>query len=409
LSGDGTIVARLLSLQGGSSSQSTGVMIRESLDAGSANAYATFASSSFIYFTNRPSTGANSSFQTNSVAVTFPYWVKLVRSGNNFSVYSAPDGINWVQIGTTQTIPMAQNVFIGLAVSANTNSALATATFDNVSISTAAAPAPNISSISPTSGPVGTQVLVSGSAFGASQGGSKVTLNGAPLTINSWSATSITITIPSGATSGPLVVTVAPSMTNSNPVTFTVIASSLPPQWLDQDVGVVGPAGSASYANGTFTVQASGQWIWNFADGMHFVYQPLSGNGTIVARLLSLQGGSTSESTGVMIRESLDAGSANAYATFASGSFIYFTERPSTGANSSLQTNSVAVAFPYWVKLVRVGNNFSVYSSADGVNWVQIGTTQTITMAQNVFIGLAVASDDNTKLATATFDNVTIQ
>jgi hypothetical protein len=39
-----------------------------------------------------------------------------------------------VQVGSTQTIPMGQNVLIGLAVSANTTSALATATFDNVSI-----------------------------------------------------------------------------------------------------------------------------------------------------------------------------------------------------------------------------------------------------------------------------------
>jgi hypothetical protein len=134
----------------------------------------------------------------------------------------------------------------------------------------------------------------------------------------------------------------------------------------------------------------------------------LSGDGTIVARLLSLQGGASSESTGVMIRETLDPGSAHAYAAYGGSSFIYFTERPSTGANSSLQTNSIAVTFPYWVKLVRAGNTFSVYSSSDGVNWVQIGVSQTIPMAQNVFVGLAVCSDDNTKLATATFDNVTI-
>jgi hypothetical protein len=39
-----------------------------------------------------------------------------------------------VQVGATETISMAQNVYIGLAVSANNNSVLATATFDSVSI-----------------------------------------------------------------------------------------------------------------------------------------------------------------------------------------------------------------------------------------------------------------------------------
>jgi hypothetical protein len=256
---------------------------------------------------------------------------------------------------------------------------------------------------------VGTQVVISGSAFGASQGSSVVTLNGTPVTVNTWTATSITITIPSGAASGPLVVSVAPGMTNSNPVLFTVTSTSLPAQWSDQDVGSVGLAGSASYANGTFTVKASGNAIWYAADGMNFAYQPLSGDGTITARLLSLQGGAPSQSTGVMIRESLDPASAHAYATFAGGSTIYFTERPSTGAASTLQTNSLAVTLPYWVKMVRTGNNFSAYSSPDGVNWTQIGVTQSIPMAQNVFLGLAVSADTNFALTTATFDNVSIQ
>src|SRR5437016_6179265 len=404
LSGDGTIIARLLSLQGGSGSESTGVMIRETLDPGSTHMYAAFSQAA-LWAAFRASTGGSTSGQSVS-NVTLPNWVKVIRSGNSFSGYESSDGVNWVQIGTTQTIPMAQNVYIGLAVSANTNSALATATFDNVSISTVAAPAPSITSISPTSGPIGTQVVISGSGFGTSQGGSVVNLNGAPVTINSWSATSISITIPSGATSGPLVVSVAPSMTNSNPAIFTVNSQALPPQWLDQDVGIIGPAGSASYASGTFTINASGQWIWNFADGMNFAYQPLFGDGTIIARLLSLQGGSGSESTGVMIRETLDPGSTHMYAAFSQAA-LWAAFRASTGGSTSGQSVS-NVTLPNWVKVIRSGNSFSGYESSDGVNWVQIGTTQTIPMAQNVYIGLAVSANTNSALATATFDNVSI-
>ena len=63
-----------------------------------------------------------------------PYWVKAVRSGSNFTAYSSPDGLNWVQTGTSQTISMAQNVYIGLVVSSGSTSTLATATFDNVAI-----------------------------------------------------------------------------------------------------------------------------------------------------------------------------------------------------------------------------------------------------------------------------------
>ena len=69
--------------------------------------------------------------------------------------------------------------------------------------------------------------------------------------VNSWSNTSISITIPSGATSGLLVVSVAPSMNDSNPIVFTVTSQSLPSGWLDGDVGEVVLAGSSSYTNGS--------------------------------------------------------------------------------------------------------------------------------------------------------------
>jgi hypothetical protein len=66
--------------------------------------------------------------------VTLPYWVKLVRSGSTFTGFASPDGVNWAQVGASQSINMAPNVYVGLAVSSNDTSRLTTATFDNVSI-----------------------------------------------------------------------------------------------------------------------------------------------------------------------------------------------------------------------------------------------------------------------------------
>jgi regulation of enolase protein 1 (concanavalin A-like superfamily) len=195
-------------------------------------------------------------------------------------------------------------------------------------------------------------------------------------------------------------------MNCSNPLTFTVLGS-LPNGWLDQDLGQVATAGSASYANGVFTVSASGQWIYSTADGMHFVYQPLNGDGTIVARVVSTSGTPYPEA-GVMIRETLTANSAHAfmaYEPYPSAS-TYFYWRPSTGASTSSSPSAIP-ALPYWVKLVRSGSTFSGYISADGANWVQVGATQTISMAQNVYIGLAVSgNDNNTASANVNFDNV---
>ena len=58
--------------------------------------------------------------------------------------------------------------------------------------------------------------------------------------------------------------------------------------------------------------------------------------------------------------------------------------------------------------MVRVGNNFTGYTSTDGATWTQVGTTQTITMAASVYVGLAVNSHLDGTLATGAFTNVAI-
>ncbi len=403
LSGDGTIVARVVSLQGSSAAQA-GVMIRETLDPG-ANHVFLFDYSSAIWMTERTTTGASSSYNSFGSA-TLPYWIKLTRSGNLFTMYASADGVNWLPQGTSQTVSMAQSVYVGLAVSNRTTSSLATVTFDSVSVNSATAPAPVITAVSATTGSIGSQVVISGTGFGGTQGGSAVLLNGAAVTINLWSATSITITIPPGATSGPLLVSVAPNMNDSNAIVFTVTSQPLPVSWLDQDVGAVGMAGNASYANGTFTVAGAGLGtFFSSSDGFHFVYQPLSGDGTIMARVVSLQGSSTAQA-GIMIRETLGADANHVY-LFDYSSAIWMTERTSTGASSSYNSLGSAT-LPYWIKLARSGNVFTMYGSTDGVNWTQLGASQTVSMAQSVYAGLAVTSRSTSSLATATFDNVSV-
>jgi hypothetical protein len=408
LSGDGTLVARLLSMQGGGGYASAGVMIRETLTASSRNAKtAEWPLYNGFYFDERPATGGNT-IEPGNLSLTLPYWMKISRSGNTFSSYASSDGVNWVQLGTSQTINMAQTVYVGLAVNSGSTTSLTTATFDNVSVNSAAAPAPVITSVSATSGSIGNQVAINGANFGASQGNSTVLLNAAPVTINTWGASSINITIPTGASSGPLVVSVAPSMNDSNPVVFTVTSQPLPNTWLDQDIGSVGLVGSASYSSGTFTVNGSGAGIYGTADAFHFVYQPLTGDGTIVARVASLQGGVGYVSAGVMIRNTLDAGAVNAKtADWRSYGGIYFDVRTAAGG-STTEPGNASATLPYWVKVSRSGSTFSSYVSPDGVTWTQLATSQTITMNQNVYVGLAVNSGNTTAQATATFDNVSV-
>ncbi|HLJ29644.1 MAG TPA: DUF2341 domain-containing protein, partial [Candidatus Angelobacter sp.] len=79
-------------------------------------------------------------------------------------------------------------------------------------------PAPSISSLSPASGPIGTQVTISGSNFGTTAGTVKFSGIQAAAT---WGASSITATVPAGATTGNVVVHA--SGVDSNAKTFRVV------------------------------------------------------------------------------------------------------------------------------------------------------------------------------------------
>nr|HEV7955404.1 IPT/TIG domain-containing protein [Candidatus Acidoferrales bacterium] len=85
---------------------------------------------------------------------------------------------------------------------------------------------PQISGLSPVSAAgVGFPLYIGGSNFGATQGSSTITFNGVAATVQNWSNTQIQATVPTGATTGPIVVTVAGVA--SNGFTFTVTTAPL--------------------------------------------------------------------------------------------------------------------------------------------------------------------------------------
>jgi hypothetical protein len=63
---------------------------------------------------------------------------------------------------------------------------------------------------------------------------------------------------------------------------------------------------------------------------------------------------------------------------------------------------------PVWLKLVRQGTSFNGYYSTDGKTWSPIGDAETIAMPNAIRVGVAVTSHDPTKLATATFTNLSV-
>ena len=97
-------------------------------------------------------------------------------------------------------------------------------------------PAPDISRLDPSSGLVDANVTIEGSNFGTSSG--TVTFNGTTASTTSWDIDEIQTSVPSGATSGPVVVTTAGGRSSAG-VAFTVTLPAPVISRLDPDSGLV--------------------------------------------------------------------------------------------------------------------------------------------------------------------------
>jgi glucose/arabinose dehydrogenase/regulation of enolase protein 1 (concanavalin A-like superfamily) len=182
--------------------------------------------------------------------------------------------------------------------------------------------------------------------------------------------------------------------------------SALPAPWAAGDVGDAAIAGGASYANGTFTVKGSGSDVGGFGDGFQFVYRQVTGDVDVTARVTGIGNTAKGAKAGVMIRESLAGDAAYALMSQSAEKGNNFERRLATGWGTALTSGGYTSA-PHWVRLVRKGSSFTAYRSADGVQWAQLGSA-TINMGATVYVGLAVTSNNNAALTTATLDNVAV-
>jgi regulation of enolase protein 1 (concanavalin A-like superfamily) len=329
LSGNGTITVRLTALQLYWGNRA-GVMIRESLS----------PDAKYVSLVGRPSDSRGTLLEGAELRIKdvvggkpqrlvgydlkLPNWLRLTRTGDDFTSLVSADGVTWVPLGSV-TVPMASTVYIGVSVASAQHGVWATASFDHVSVT------------------------------------------GAP---------DVTPTLPNG--------------------------------WARTDIGAVGVPGTASFniTTSTFTVAGAGADVWNTADAFQYAYTTLPGDGRIVARVASVQNVAAWTKAGVMIRASLDPASAHAFMVVSAGKGLAFQRRTSTGG-LSVSTAGGLVAAPRWIRLDRAATTISAYQSGDGVTWTLVGA-DTIPMATQVIVGLAVSSHTTAATGTALFDNVTI-
>jgi len=226
---------------------------------------------------------------------------------------------------------------------------------------------PSISSLSPTSGQVGTSVTVSGSNFGATQGTSTVKFNGTTATPTTWSDTSVVAPVPAGASTGPAVVTLAGAA--SNGVTFTVIVPGTIAGTITRSgdgipiSGALVEALQSSVVKGSATTATNGAYsIANLVAGTYDVRVSATGYLTQLITGISVAAGATTTVNAALSPPPVIASlspSSGLIGTSVTISGSYFG---ATQGTSTVTFNGVSALPSSWRFLLR---SLAIYSAGD--------------------------------------------
>jgi serine/threonine protein kinase len=179
----------------------------------------------------------------------------------------------------------------------------------------------------------------------------------------------------------------------------------------------VAPNGSCRYdeVSDSYAVQGFGVDIWQTFDDFHFAYAGLKGDGSITARIESVENVNEWTKAGVMIRSTLDAESPNAMVLITPRGIVSFQyRRKASELTNQIYERSNRANFPHWLRLIRQGDSLIAQHSVDGTVWSYFVDSTgrslhiEIPMDETVYIGLAVTSHTVVSAAEARFSHVTI-
>lgn len=129
--------------------------------------------------------------------------------------------------------------------------------------------------------------------------------------------------------------------------------------WTNVDIGAPALRGGLGMTNGVFTLRGSGgagRTMEETSDQLHFAGVSLQGDGEIVARVASLEGGDTTyASAGIMLRETLDPDSRMIWLAMRSIGTAGAELRIRRGVGNPSENMPCGQKTSIWLKLVRQG------------------------------------------------------
>lgn len=140
------------------------------------------------------------------------------------------------------------------------------------------------------------------------------------------------------------------------------------------------------------------------ADTFNFVHKPLTGDGSVTARVSDLTGGDDDgeepepwDRAGVMIKERAEAGSPYAAVMITQGHGV----RLRSSFVHDTAGSAASAAEPRWVRLTRAGDRLTGYESADGEDWRKVGTATLKGLPRTAQAGLFAAAPPERRIERA--------
>jgi hypothetical protein len=192
--------------------------------------------------------------------------------------------------------------------------------------------------------------------------------------------------------------------------TAPLIKAAAPPGWNVQTLGSPSQLGSVTYteATGQTAVSGPGHQLEGTTDNFQFIYQELSGDGEIVARVAGVTNPASYPRAGLMLRASLAPDSQHIEVFSSGSSGLSYRTRDTPGASTQGHSRRDG-GTPVWMKLARLGPRVTCYTSVDGELWTELDATSSIGLPPTIYAGFSASSNIFNGGAVSTFDHLSVR
>lgn len=380
-----------------------GLMIRSSLAADSANAMLYMTADYGVQFQARLEDGKSTSTVASDRTLRPGSWLKMARTGQYITAYTSPDGTpgSWTELASKKVL-LPDTVFTGIAAQSAYRGKTATVTMHGYANTSLGNQPPRIQleQAQNQSVPYFSNLNLSALAWDPETGdisanqtwaldaqanivatGSSVTLSSLPLGQHDVFITSEDV---DGAKSIAKyhIESVDPS-------------AQLPGGWSLYNIGDETDFNYLAISGDDWTIKTNSYKATSSKDNVMFMAESISGDFDISLHVDSIEKISSGTGVGLMARETTDIGSRNLMLFETASSGTTFQSR-NVENQSTYTLNRISGDRPaIWLRLARTGNEFSSYTSIDGIEWTLVGSkTLDLNTALQVGIGAFSAYRD---------------